>query len=112
MKRAIGLAALLALAACDACSGGKVTIQAAPVVQWDGGADDAVHACLILKAANCPVADGCDTTDAGVNCPCARMFRADQASGVGSMFSTACVVGAGAAPAALRACGFTCGAEP
>lgn len=94
---------LLALAACDACSGGKITIKPAPVVQWDGGADDATHACAVLAAAGCP---------AGSDPNCAAMFRADQASGPGSMFDPACVIQAGPVPSALKGCGFTCGAEP
>lgn len=104
----VALAAALALAACDACSGGKVTIKAAPKVQWDGGADEAVHACVVLGAWGCPAGDGCD---AGNDCPCARMFRADTAAGVGSMFDPACVIDAGSLDA-LKACGFTCGALP
>lgn len=99
---------LLMLAACDACSGGKVTIKAAPKVQWDGGADDAVHACVILGAWGCPAGAGCD---ASADCACEKMFRADTAAGVGSMFDPQCVIDAGNLDA-LKACGFTCGALP
>lgn len=95
--------AALAVAACDACSGGKVTIQSAPVVQWDGGSDDAAHACAILSAAKCH--EGQD-----VNL-CAATLRNDQAQGVGGMFSTGCIVDAGPSPSALRACGVTCADE-
>jgi hypothetical protein len=94
---------LLVLAACNACSGGKITIQAAPVVQWDGGADDAAHACAILNAVQLAnpgsCADGADVT------LCAEALRNDQAQGVGAMFDPQCIIKAGPNLSALQACG-------
>lgn len=90
---------LLVLAACDACSGGKVTIQPAPVVWWDGASDESAHACAVLAAAGCPVGKASD---------CAAALRNDQAQGAGSMFDPTCIVDAGPSAAALKACGVSC----
>jgi hypothetical protein len=99
MKMVIILASLLALAACNACSGGKVTIQAAPVVQWDGGADKATHACAVAAAAGCPV---------GKSPVCAEAWRNASQEPVGSDVDLDCIIDAGPDAAALAGCGVTC----
>lgn len=95
--RSVAMAALLLLAACDACSGGKVQIQAAPVVQWDGGADEAAHACAVLAAAGCP---------AGKSPVCASALRNDH-DNLGAV-DLGCIIDAGPDAAALAACNVTC----
>lgn len=104
-------AGLLLLTACDACSGGKITIKAAPAVHWDGGGDESAHACAVLASASCPLAAGCDTDPN--NCACAVAFRNDQAQNTpdhpyAAMVDLGCIIDAGADAAALHKCGVTC----
>lgn len=101
----IAAVALLTLAACDACSGGKITIQSAPAVQWDGGGDKATHACAVLLSAHCPVAIGCDKDPSG--CPCAVALRNDDEN-LGAV-DLGCIIDAGADASALRTnCNVAC----
>jgi hypothetical protein len=97
------LSAMLVLASCR-CASTKMQLAPAPVVVFDGGEDMSLKACKTLNAAGCPAGADVDA--------CAAALRNDNAQGVGAMAGSgqnlACIVDAGASPAALKACNVTC----